>query len=441
MAEDRGKDMDSIWDGVEMPAFGGLERDCRTDVLIIGGGMTGLLCAHLLGQAGVDCLLVEAGRLCGGVTGRTTAKVTVQHGMVYHRLMKRWGEAAGRLYLEANRQALEQYRSLCRDWDCDWEEQESWCYTTREGRTARQEAQALAQLGVEVRLTQSLPLPVPVTGAVGVPGQAQIHPLKLAARLAEGKRILEHTRIEALHPGRAVAAGGTIFAERVVVATHFPFLNTRGGYFLKLYQHRSYVVALEGAEMPDGMYVEEGEDGLSFRRYGPWLLLGGGGHRTGHPGDGWQVLEDFTRQHWPQARVVSRWATQDCMTLDGVPYIGRYSPRTPDLYVATGYNKWGMTSSMVAATLLTHLIVGQDSPYTRLFAPDRPLSLSPLLANSGAAAVGLLTPTIPRCPHMGCALRRNGVEGSWDCPCHGSRFAADGTLLNGPATDGLKGCP
>ena len=189
------------------------------------------------------------------------------------------------------------------------------------------------------------------------------------------------------------------------------------------------------------MYLDADPGGLTLRDWNGLVLLGGGSHRTGKPGLGWQAAEAFAARHWPQARVVSRWATQDCMTLDGVPYIGRYSPRTPDLYVATGYNKWGMTSSMVAATLLTHLIVGQDSPYTRLFAPDRPLSLSPLLANSGAAAVGLLTPTIPRCPHMGCALRRNGVEGSWDCPCHGSRFAADGTLLNGPATDGLKGCP
>ena len=434
--------MSSIWqETAQLPRFDRLERAVRTDVLVIGGGMAGILCAHMLHRAGVDCVLVEAGRLCGGVTGRTTAKVTAQHGLIYHKLVDSLGEEQAQLYLEANRGALEEYRRLCRDVDCGFEERDACVYTLDKADKVEREAEALRRLGVEAEVTNRLPLPFPVAGAVRFPRQAQFHPLEFAAHMVQGLRIFEHTRVTELRPGEAVTEGGVISAERVVVATHFPFLNRHGSYFLKLYQHRSHVLALEGVPDVLGMYVDEDDKGLSFRSYGRLLLLGGGGHRTGKEGGGWRELEDFARRHWPKARVAARWATQDCMTLDGVPYIGRYSARTPDLYVATGFHKWGMTSSMVAAGLLTDLMVKGDSPYTRVFSPSRSMLRPQLAVNGGEAALSLLTPTVPRCPHMGCALKYNREEGSWDCPCHGSRFREDGGLLNGPAAGALKGCP
>ena len=221
------------------------------------------------------------------------------------------------------------------------------------------------------------------------------------------------------------------------MATHFPILNKHGGYFLRLYQSRSYVLARENAQDVNGMYLDEREGGLSFRTYEGRLLLGGGGHRTGKQGDGWKGLESFVRTHYPEADIVCHWAAQDCMSLDGVPYIGPYSRATPGLYVATGFNKWGMTSSMAAAMVLRDLVQGRENPFAPVFSPARS-SLHPQLAvNALASAANLLKPTAPRCPHLGCALNWNPEERSWDCPCHGSRFAENGKLLDGPATGGI----
>jgi glycine/D-amino acid oxidase-like deaminating enzyme len=213
--------------------------------------------------------------------------------------------------------------------------------------------------------------------------------------------------------------------------------NKHGAYFLKMYQSRSYVLALENAGSVDGMYVD-GNGGLSFRQYGDLLLLGGGGHRTGKPGGGWAALEDFVKRYYPGAKERFRWATQDCMTLDGLPYIGRYSKHTPNLYVATGFNKWGMTSSMVAADLLGDLVQGRENACADLFSPSRSILRPQLACNALEAAKSLLTFSKPRCPHMGCALHWNPQEHSWDCPCHGSRFTQTGKLQDNPATDDLK---
>ena len=201
------------------------------------------------------------------------------------------------------------------------------------------------------------------------------------------------------------------------------------------------MLALKNAEALNGMYLDGQENGLSFRNHGDLLLLGGGGHRTGKQGGGWNTLESFARRYYPQAEEVCRWATQDCMTLDGIPYIGRYSKRTPDLFVATGFNKWGMSNAMVAAMILADLVTGKENPYADLYRPDRPLLHRQLFVNAAEATVNLLTPTKPRCPHLGCALKWNRQENSWDCPCHGSRFSGDGRLLDNPATADLKNKP
>ena len=169
--------------------------------------------------------------------------------------------------------------------------------------------------------------------------------------------------------------------------------------------------------------------------------MGGGGRRTGKKGLGWDLPESAAKKYYPNARPVARWATQDCMTLDGMPYIGQYSKSTPNLYVATGFNKWGMTGSMLAALILTDLIQDIETPYASLFSPSRSMLRKQLLCNGVETTINLLRPTTPRCPHMGCALRWNPQERSWDCACHGSRFDEKGRLLNNPATDDLKHPP
>ena len=429
----------SLWrENAQLPAFAPLETDLRTDVLVIGGGMAGILCAHMLREAGVDCALVEARNICGGVTQNTTAKLTVQHGLIYHKLIRSLGREQAQMYLRANQRALEAYRGLCAGIDCDFEARDNYVYSMSDAALLDRELTALQSLGVPARLVKSLPLPLQSAGAVCVPDQAQFHPLKFVASLAEGLRIHENTPVLELAPGLARTARGSIRAKRIIVATHFPMLNKHGLYFLKLYQHRSYVLALENAPELQGMYVDEAEVGMSFRNAQNLLLLGGGDHRTGKRGGGWRELADFARIHYPQARIRCRWATQDCMTLDGVPYIGQYSPRTPDLYVLTGFNKWGMTGAMAGALLLRDMLLDRTPDWAEVFSPARSMLHRQLFINAGEAVVNLLTPTAPRCPHMGCALKHNSQEHSWDCPCHGSRFAEDGALIDNPATGNLK---
>lgn len=431
--------MSSVWtQTARLPAFAPLAGDQKTDVLIIGGGITGILCAYLLEQAGMDYMLVEGESICSGVTQNTTAKITSQHGLIYDKLIREFGVETARLYLQANQQALERYRSLAKDIDCGFQQRDSFVYSTRSRRKLEQEVEALEKLGFPARFVSELPLPIPVKGAVCFPDQAQFHPLKFLAALVEKLKIFEHTRVLELKPGQAVTNRGTITAERMIVATHFPFLNKHGSYFLKLYQSRSYVLALENAGKVDGMYVDEWDKGLSFRGYGDLLLLGGGGGRTGKPCGGWKELREFAHKHYPDAREVCHWATQDCMTLDDVAYIGQYSARTPNFYVATGFHKWGMTSAMTAAAVLCDLMQGKENPYAGVFSPSRTVLRPQLAANALESAAHLLKPTTPRCPHMGCALTYNRQEHSWDCPCHGSRFSGDGELLNNPATGGLE---
>lgn len=434
--------MDSLWEqDVLLPQFPRLEGDLRTDVLVIGGGLAGLLCAWNLQKSGVECMLIEENRLMHGVSGRTTAKLTSQHGLVYSKLLKTFGQEKAWLYWRANEDALAAFRDLARKTHCDYEPQTNYIYQKDGTEILEREQAAYERLRIPNVWKAALPLPFPVTGALGFPDQGQFHPMKLAAHLTKGLKIYENTKALAFLGNRVQTPRGTVTAEKIVVATHFPMLNKHGAYFLKIYQQRSYVIALETTQRLDGMYLDCEENGLSLRSAGKWLLLGGGGHRTGKAGQGWDLPESAAKKYYPQSRFVAGWATQDCMTLDAMPYIGRYSPATPNLFVATGFQKWGMTTSMVAATVLTDLIQGKDNPYEALFSPSRSIWHRQLLYNGVESAVNLLRPTRPRCPHLGCALRWNKAERSWDCPCHGSRFDARGKVLNNPATDDLKHPP
>ncbi len=424
-----------------MPQFPQLESSLHTDVLIIGGGLTGLLCARLLTNAGIDCALIEQGRLMQGVSGRTTAKLTSQHGLIYGKLLRKYGPEQARLYWQANQDAIDNLRMLAGNADCDFTLQNNYIYATGDTKPLEEEMAAYEGLRLPARWERSLPLPFPVTGALCFPNQAQFHPMKLAGHIAKGLKIYEHTKALTFADNRVQIPKGTVTAERIIVATHFPLLNKHGSFFIKLYQQRSYMIALENAPQLEGMYLDSAENGLSLRRVGKWLLLGGGGHRTGKQGLGWKLPELAAKEYFPQSQIATRWAAQDCMSLDGMPYIGRYSRATPNLYVATGLNKWGMSSAMAAAMLLTDLIRGRENPYISLFSPSRSILHRQLLYNSAETALNLLRPTVPRCPHLGCALHWNAEEHSWDCSCHGSRFDESGKVLDNPATDDMKHTP
>lgn len=419
-------------------SFEPLKEEIRTDVLVIGGGMTGLLCAYMLRQAGIDCVLAEAKRIGSGITANTTAKITSQHGLIYDRLLRSFGAEKAGLYLQANETALRKYRELCSGIDCGFEEKDAFVYSLDSREKLEKEITALDRLGFPAKFAERLPLPFLTAGAVEFPKQAQFNPLRFMSAITEGLRIYEHTAVQELIERTAVTKDGKIFADNIIIATHFPFINKHGSYFLKMYQQRAYVIAVEGGADLRGMYVDGAEGGMSFRNAGELLLIGGGGRRTGKKSRGWQELQDFAEQYYPEAEEKYRWAAQDCMTLDGVPYIGKYSERTRELYTATGFNKWGMTGSMVAAMMLADLVQGKENPYAALFSPSRSMLRPQLAINAFEAAISLLTPSVRRCPHMGCALKWNASEHTWDCPCHGSRFGMDGRLLENPSMGGLK---
>jgi len=436
-AGDRMKE--SIWAATQpLPHFPALEQDIRTDVLVIGGGLAGILTAYQLTKSGVSCVLIEADRICQSVSGHTTAKITSQHGLIYHQLLRRFGPEKAKLYYHANQQALEEYRRLAVRVHCDFSRKDNYIYSSKSPTALEEEAAALQQLGIHADYVNHIDLPLPIFGAIRFRDQAQFHPLKLVTGIVGDLKIYEQTRALQFLGNTVQTNRGKIQAEKIIVATHFPILNKHGSFFLKMYQDRSYVLAVENVPQLNGMYLDEAKDGLSFRSFGDYLLLGGGNHRTGKKGTAWAGLEEFARKHYPQAQTPFRWAAQDCMTLDGVPYIGQYSKRTPNLYVATGFQKWGMTSSMVSALLLRDLILDRENPCAKVFSPSRSMLRPQLLINAMESTVNLLTPTAPRCPHLGCALKWNPQEHSWDCPCHGSRFREDGALLDNPATGDLE---
>lgn len=430
--------MESVWHkNTEKKHFPSLDRSIRTDVLIIGGGIAGILCARTLCERGVDCVLVEAEEIGGGITQNSTAKITFQHGLIYAKLLKSAGPEKAKQYLEANRRALNRYRTLCETVDCDFEEKDAYVYSLTDERKIRNEIDALKRIGYDAAFVPSLPLPLRVAGAVKFTRQAQFNPLKFLYAIARDLPIFEHTRVRELQGNTIVAGKGEITANNIIAATHFPFINKHGFYPFKLYQHRSYVIALENAPDVGGMIVDEAMKGMSFRNYKNLLLIGGGDHRTGKRGGNWDELRRFAEKYYPDAKEKYAWAAQDCMSLDGVPYIGQYSKKTPHFYVATGFNKWGFTSAMAAADILADKITGQKNPYAPVFNPSRSMWKPQLAVNAFEAIGNLLTISSKRCPHMGCALKWNDAEHTWDCPCHGSRFTEDGRLIDNPATGDL----
>ncbi len=425
--------MEFLWErGLTAPSFPTLEGDIKTDVLVIGGGMAGVLTALRLKEAGVKVTLVEARRIGGGMTKGTTAVITAQHDTLYSDLIKKLGKARARLYLDANLRAVGSFADLSVKYPCDFEKLPSVMYTMKKPEKMKKEAKAVVSLGFPAEFTVDVPLPMRVAGAVRYPGMAQFHPLKLLYQAAVGLDIFENTFVKKLVGTTAVTDRGKIRAKAVVIAAHYPFYNKRGLYFMKLYQKRSYVIALKGPRELGCTIDNADKDGFFLRSYNGLLLIGGGTHRTGK-GCGFEAVRAFARRYYPDAEEEAAWANQDCVSLDGIPYIGRYSPNLPGVYVASGFNLWGITSSMVSSEILTDAILGRKSEFSALFDPGRSLLTSQLFKNIGETVIDFAIPTLRRCPHLGCALLWNSAEHTWDCPCHGSRFSEAGRLIDNPA--------
>jgi glycine/D-amino acid oxidase-like deaminating enzyme len=428
----------SIWkDFSHIKEHPALEGDKRCDVLVIGGGLAGILTAHFLKEAGIDCMIAEGGRILSGVTANTTAQITAQNELQYSKMAKS-GAFKAKSFLHANLWAVEKYKEMAKDIECDLEIKDSYVFSLKDTKKIEEEVDVLEVLGYQAGYVDSLPLPLDVQGAYIFPKQAQFNPLMFAGALAEKLNIFENTFVREIKGNTAFAEKGVIKADRIVVATHFPFINTSGFYFGKMYQKRSYVLALEDGPDYDGMFVDQEPCGMYFRNYRNYLLVGGGDHRTGKKGGGFEELKNFSTLHYSCCPEKYHWATQDCITLDGLPYIGRYSNALPDVYVATGFNELGMTGSMLSARVLTERITGKDCEYGELFNPARSALHARLFMNLGESVLHLLSPATKRCTHLGCGLKWNAAEHTWDCPCHGSRFDEHGKVIENPATKNLK---
>ena len=463
------------------------EREClpgnlEVEAVIIGAGMAGILTAFALQEAGCQVVVLDAGQIGSGQTRNTTAKITSQHGMIYQKLTQTLGMDAARQYAQANQSAVRAYEAIikAKHIDCDFAVRSAYVYGN-DARLLQEEAQAAIGLGLPASFVTDQKIPAPAVGAVKFEHQAQFHPLKFLKPISDGLTIYEHTPVQNVEGDLLTTPYGTVKAKHIVFACHFPFINIPGMYFARLHQERSYVLALDNAPQVEGMYICAEEGGWSFRNYGELLLMGGENHRAGENGQGgrYERLRQKAREWFPESREVAHWSAQDCITPDGVPYIGRYAASRPNWYVATGFQKWGMTTSMVSAMILRDMICGKESPYAQVFDPGRfeAAALPGMAADGGQALKGLVkrffqipaeaASEIPpghggivflngekvgvykedngtlhavdiRCPHLGCQLEWNPDEKSWDCPCHGSRFDRYGRLISGPAQEDIS---
>ncbi|EGT4144902.1 FAD-dependent oxidoreductase [Clostridium perfringens] len=476
--------MKSVWsESYKFRKREALNKDIKTDVLVIGAGIAGILTAYMLKQKGRDVVLIDAAEIASGNTKNTTAKITSQHDLIYSKLITEFGEEKARQYAKANELAIKKYKEIIEDKriECDFEEKPAYVYSLNEIDVLKEEVEAAKNLGIDAEFVDEANLPFKINGAVKFNNQAQFNPLKFLKGISNELIIYENTRALEIKENLVVTSGGNITANNIVVATHYPIMNAPGYYFMKMHQERSYVLALENTGEIDGMYIDLNKEGYSFRTYNNLLLLGGISHRTGENEEGgsYDELRKVAKNLYPKAKEKYYWSAQDCMTIDGIPYIGRYSSETPNIYVATGFNKWGMTSSMVSAMIISDMILEKENDFSEIFSPRRfDLSLSinniandliETAKNFIAQKVSIPSSEIEhiknghggiieyngekvgvyknkegkeffvstKCTHLGCQLSWNADELTWDCPCHGSRFDYKGRLIGSPATKDL----
>lgn len=493
---------ESYWiNSISLPWFPKLNSDITVDVVIIGGGITGLTTAFLLAKKGFKIALLESDRLLNGTTGHTTAKITAQHSLIYHQLIKNIGIEQAKLYYQANLDALNFIRETIDHFeiDCEYSDQDAWVYavTKKDQEKIEQEAKAYNDLGIKGTLVDSVPLDITVNNALIMKDQAQFHPLKYLKPLVDqvtkmGGQIFEKTTAVDIkkdkQPVVLTRHQEKVTANHVIICSHFPFYEGFGLYSAKMYAERSYaIVAKANKKIPAGLFINANSPTRSLRKVSingeDMALIVGENHKTGQGIDTikhYQALESFGQTILDIDSIKYRWSAQDLTTLDQIPYIGRITSRNPNILIATGYRKWGITNGTAASLLLADLVNDESNKYEELFKPSRfnpipsiknlvvqnvnvvehlvkgKLQLSQVdaktLANDQGAIIsvdgerkgaykdgqGELHLIDTTCTHLGCEVEWNNGERTWDCPCHGSRFSYTGDVLEGPAEKPLK---
>jgi glycine/D-amino acid oxidase-like deaminating enzyme/nitrite reductase/ring-hydroxylating ferredoxin subunit len=478
-----------------------LRQDIEVDVAVIGAGIAGLTAALALKRRGHTVAVIEAARVGTGVTGHTTGKVTSLHRLAYTELARRHGADTARIYGQANQAAIDHVAHVVagEGIDCDFRQVANYTYAeTDDARElVRGEADLAERLGLPATFTTDVPLPFPVKSAVRFDGQAQIHPVKYLQGLAHavndgGSFVFEETRAQRVHdgsPGMVDTEHGTVRARDIIVATNVPF-GGQGLFEVRCHPHRSYLVAGRVDTPPlDATFISADEPLRSILTVSAggksYVLSGGEGHRVSEAGDTagrYRRLAAFAHDRFGVSEVAYRWSTQDGIPLDGLPYVGPMSPRAKHVYAITGLRKWGLSNGTAAALILTDTLSGQENPWAAVFNSNRitPVAsvrrfmgeniktMATVLTGKlgGRPSSAALAPgegTVIKvdgesqavykdldgqvhavsaiCTHLGCTVGFNPSDTTWDCPCHGSRFAADGTVIQGPATKNLPPKP
>lgn len=483
---------------VGLPNFTSLDANITTDVTIVGGGITGITAGYLLSLAGVKVTIIDAGRILNGTTGHTTAKITAQHGIIYDELINHFGEEQAKMYYQANDTARAFIKNTIQTLNiqCEYEEHDAFIYTNSDNELNKleKEAKAYEKLQISGKLVETMPLlSLPMKKAIVMSSQAQFHPIKYLLPLVEkiienGGEIYERTTAVEVETGvnpKVITRNGfSITSDHVIAASHYPFYDGGGFYFTRMYAERSYILAVkQNAAYPGGMYISSETPKRSVRSQGDLLLLGGESHKTGHginTMEHYEALASFGENVLGVTEIEHRWSAQDLYTLDKVPYIGHITSNKENIYIASGYRKWGMTSGTAAALILSDLVAKGTHPYKELFTPSRfkaDPSVKKFIEHNADVATQLVKGKVDiihkhpeevksgegshvnvngkkcgayrdndgqlhivdtTCTHMGCEAEWNEGDKSWDCPCHGSRFSIDGTVLEGPAEVPLK---
>ena len=386
--------MNSLWltENKNNSKFESLSKNINTDVCIIGAGIFGMTCGYYLSKAGLNVSIIEKNEIGHKTTGHTTAKIISQHGLFYSYLVETYGEGFAKDYLSANQEAIENIKNIIDDEkiNCDFERQSNFVYTTNPNEVAqiKKEVDVLNALGFPANFVTKTGLPFDVAGAVQFKNQAQFNPIKYLNGLTKcisknnGEIFTNTTVTDVKKIGDnfyIFTPNNVVTSKYVILASHYPFVNFPGIYFFKMYQASSYVIGVDVKKtINNGMYITASDPTFSFRTANyngkKILLLGGCGHKTGTPApyeDTYGTLENYAKQLYPNCEILFRWDTRDCITLDKIPYIGRFSNVMDNIYVGTGFNKWGMTTSNVAANIVCDMIFGKENKYAYVFDSTR----------------------------------------------------------------------
>lgn len=386
--------MNSLWlsENSTNKTFPSLNKDITTDVCIIGAGIFGITCGYYLSKSGMNVTILDKSNIATKTTGHTTAKITSQHGLFYTYLVNSYGQQFAKDYLFANEEAIENIKNIINleNINCDFENQSNFVYTNNKSEVTKiqKEVNIVNSLGFPANFVTVSGLPFKIEGGIQFKNQAQFNPIKYLNSLSDciiknNGKIYTNTTVYDVKKDTNVfltqTSGGTIKSKYVILASHYPFINFPGMYFFKMYQSSSYVIGIDTKKtLFNGMYITSTSPTYSFRtayyKGKKILLLGGSSHKTGTPVNYEQSyldLENYAKQLYPNCEVLFRWDTRDCITLDKIPYIGKFSNTIDNLYVGTGFNKWGMTSSNVAANIVCDMILGKTNKYAYVFDSTR----------------------------------------------------------------------